>query len=341
MRLRTIFFGTPEFAKVILEALIESEVFAPFAVLTQPDAPSGRGQKLQPSEVKKLAEKNNIPVFQPETLKGISLLPRNLKVGHESQVPLIEFLQAQQNLGDEYYFDLAIVAAYGRILPTSVLEAPRYESINVHGSLLPRWRGAAPIHRAILAGDTKTGICIMKMEAGLDTGPVFSEASMPLAGTENFQFVHDQLAFLGGKLLVETLPKIINGTLHSVPQPSEGVTIAPKVEPAEFEIHWEGSAEIISRQIRAFAPRPGARTVFQSEGLKILECRVLAEDETLKGEPGTFVARGTKIWVTCGVGGIEILQLQRAGKEKMSSDEFLRGIRLEENQKGIVGKFTI
>ncbi|MCB0336930.1 MAG: methionyl-tRNA formyltransferase, partial [Bdellovibrionales bacterium] len=210
---RIIFFGTPDFAVPTLAALIDNPEFEVCAVVTQPDRPAGRGNKLTPSPVKQLALAHRLPVLQPERIKGTTS----------------SFLE---ELGKLAPIDLAIVVAFGQILPTRVLEFPRAGSLNIHASLLPRWRGAAPIHHAILAGDTETGVCLMKMEAGLDTGPVYVQEALAIAYDDTLGTLHDKLAQMGAQLLIQNLPAILTGSIQAEPQANEGLCYAHKVTPA-------------------------------------------------------------------------------------------------------------
>eukprot|EP00825_Cyclidium_porcatum_P042317 TRINITY_DN576_c0_g1_i17.p3 TRINITY_DN576_c0_g1~~TRINITY_DN576_c0_g1_i17.p3 ORF type:complete len:311 (-),score=75.89 TRINITY_DN576_c0_g1_i17:25-957(-) len=241
--MKLIFAGTPEFAAQALQGIVDAghEVAL---VLTQPDRPAGRGMTLQPSAVKKVALEHGIEVFQPLTLKDAEAQAKVAAVGAE----------------------VMVVAAYGLILPQVVLDMPRLGCINIHGSLLPRWRGAAPIQRALLAGDAETGVCIMQMEAGLDTGPVLLRGAFPIEATDTTATLHDRLAELGAKLVVEALGKL---PLPAEPQPAEGVNYAHKIEKAEALIDWSKSAAELDRHIRAFNPFPGAQALFRGQTVKL------------------------------------------------------------------------
>ncbi|MEM9209582.1 MAG: methionyl-tRNA formyltransferase, partial [Pseudomonadota bacterium] len=236
---RVIFAGTPAFALASLQALVERGV-TPVAVLTQPDRPAGRGRKLTPSPVKRYAVEKGLTVMQPTTLKDPDVV-RSLA---------------------ELDADVMVVAAYGLLLPQAVLDLPARGCLNVHASLLPRWRGAAPIQAAILAGDTETGICLMQMEAGLDTGPVYASASVPIAPAATAGEVHDRLAALGGQLLAARLDDILCGDLVAEPQDEALSSYAPKIRPADAVIDWARSARELDRQVRAYNPVPGARFDF-------------------------------------------------------------------------------
>ena len=294
--MRLIFAGTPEFAAQALEAIVAAghEVAL---VLTQPDRPAGRGMALQPSAVKKVALEHGIEVFQPLTLKDAAAQARIAAVGAE----------------------VMVVAAYGLILPQIVLDMPRYGCINIHGSLLPRWRGAAPIQRALLAGDAETGVCIMQMEAGLDTGPVLLRGAFPIEATDTTATLHDRLAALGARLVVEALGKL---PLPAEPQPAEGVTYAHKIEKVEALIDWSKSAAELDRHIRAFNPFPGAQALFGGQTVKIWQARPVDG----QGEKGTILAIDRSILVVaCGTGALAISELQKAGGKRLPVQQFLAG----------------
>lgn len=294
---RIAFMGTPEFAKTALVALCTAG-HAPVAVYTQPPRPAGRGQNLQPSPVQTYAESQGIPVRHPPSLRDT----------------------VEQQEFQSWNLDVAIVAAYGLILPKAILSAPRLGCVNIHASLLPRWRGAAPIQRAILAGDNETGICLMQMDAGLDTGPILAEARCAITNDMSAGELHDALAEIGAKLLIENLAAILSGALTQHPQPPEGVTYAAKIDKTETKIDWQNPAMAIARQIRAFAPSPGAYFEHGGERIKILRAAV----DTGGGlSPGQIAHHPLRIG--CGVGAILPRQLQRQGKKPQSADEFLRG----------------
>lgn len=298
--MKVIFAGTPEFARQALAAIIAAghEVVL---VLTQPDRPSGRGMKLTPSPVKVEAENHGIPVCQPEKLKD--------PASHE---PI-------RTAGA----DVMVVAAYGLILPQAVLDIPKLGCFNIHASLLPRWRGAAPIQRAIEAGDSETGICIMQMEAGLDTGPVLIEKRLPITESDTGESLHDKLAVLGAKAIVEALES--HGRLVPVPQPSEGVTYAAKLGKDDARLDWQLSATELARKIRAFNPVPGAWTLLNGEPLKIWR----ATPDSSKGKPGEVLAASAEgLVVGCGEGAIKIMELQRAGARCMDAATFLSGLKI-------------
>ena len=294
--MRLIFAGTPEFAATALQAIVAAghEVAL---VLTQPDRPAGRGMALQPSAVKKVALDHGIEVFQPLTLKDAAAQAKIAAVGAE----------------------VMVVAAYGLILPQVVLDLPRHGCINIHGSLLPRWRGAAPIQRALLAGDAETGVCIMQMEAGLDTGPVLLRGAFPIEASDTTATLHDRLAALGATLVVEALGKL---PLPAEPQPAEGVTYAHKIEKAEALIDWSKSAAELDRHIRAFNPFPGAQALFAGQTVKIWQARPVEAE----GEKGTILAIDRSILVVaCGQGALAISELQKAGGKRLPVQQFLAG----------------
>ncbi|HYN79795.1 MAG TPA: methionyl-tRNA formyltransferase [Lamprocystis sp. (in: g-proteobacteria)] len=308
--MRILFAGTPEFAVPCLTALVDAghEVAA---VYTQPDRPAGRGRKLQASPVKQLALAHGIAVQQPESLKRDPAALATLRA-----------------LGA----DLLVVVAYGLLLPAGVLEAPRLGCINVHASLLPRWRGAAPIQRALLAGDQDSGVCIMGMEAGLDTGPVYHRIGITLDAQETGGSLHDKLAILGARALREALPGIADGRLTPQPQDARLATYAHKIIKEESEIDWNQSAVAIERLVRAFNPWPVAQTRHHGEPLRVWSAQSLGAATT--AAPGTVVgADRTGIAVATGDGVIRITRLQPPGKRPMGAADFLNartmdGLRL-------------
>ncbi len=311
--MRVIFAGTPEFARVALERLHEAG-FAIALVLTQPDRPGGRGMKLQPSPVKQFALAHALPVAQPRSLRLDGKYPEEAAAARAA----IEQARA----------DVMVVAAYGLILPQWILDGPRLGCLNIHASLLPRWRGAAPIHRAIEAGDRETGVTIMQMDAGLDTGAMLLAQRMPIDAHDTTGSMHDKLAALGGDLIVQALELAAQGGLKPVRQPEEGVTYARKVDKAEATVDWSQPAQVIARRIRAFDPAPGASSALAGEPLKLWRAQVV----TVPGgdEPGgrILAARPSGIDVRCGQGALRITQLQRAGGKRLAAADFLRGFDL-------------
>ncbi|MDP2810499.1 MAG: methionyl-tRNA formyltransferase [Rhodocyclaceae bacterium] len=299
--MRLIFAGTPDFAVRALEALLAAGHQIVLA-LTQPDRPAGRGMVLQASAVKKVAQARGIPVFQPERLKDPAT--------HE---PI-------RAACVEHGAELMVVAAYGLILPQAVLDLPRRGCINIHASLLPRWRGAAPIHRAIEAGDAQTGITLMKMEAGLDTGPMLLAEAVDIDGQDTTGSLHDRLAGLGGKLVVDALARL--DQLAPVPQPEAGVTYANKIGKAEAQLNWKQPATVLARKLRAFNPFPGAVVTLAGEPVKVWRGQAVAGS----GRPGQVLAAdGTGIVVACGEGALRLTELQKPGGRRVTSADFLHG----------------
>jgi methionyl-tRNA formyltransferase len=306
MSLRVAFAGTPEFAAVALASL-HAAGFEIVLVLTQPDRPAGRGMKLHASPVKAFALAHGIPVAQPRSLRLDGRFADDAAAGREA------LLAARP--------DVLVVAAYGLILPQWVLELPRLGGINIHGSLLPRWRGAAPIHRAIEAGDSHTGITIMQMDAGLDTGAMLLVEAMPIAPDDITSSLHDRMAALGGRLIVEALERAARGGLTARPQPAEGVSYAHKIDKAEAGIDWQASAVVIERRLRAFDPFPGATALIGGETVKCWRSQVVAG----AGEPGTVLASDAGgITVACGEGALCLTELQRAGGKRVGAAQFLQ-----------------
>ncbi len=304
--MRVAFAGTPEFARVTLQALVAAGFEVPL-VLSQPDRPAGRGMKLQASPVKQWAIGAGLPVIQPLSLRLDGKYPQDAAAAREA------LLAAR--------LDVMVVAAYGLILPPWVLQLPLHGCLNVHGSLLPRWRGAAPIHRAIEAGDPETGVTIMQMEAGLDTGPMLRSARVAIEPAATTASLHDELASLGARLMVQTLHELAAGGLHPVDQPAAGVTYAAKIDKAEAAIDWTAAAESIERRIRAFDPFPGASSVIDGEGFKLWRARVDAG----AGPPGTVLSvDAAGLVVACGVGALRITELQRAGGRRQPVAAFLQ-----------------
>lgn len=308
--MRVGFAGTPEFAAEALQAILAAGYTVPL-VLTQPDRPAGRGMKLQPSAVKQCALQHGLPVAQPTSLKLDGRYPDEAAAAREA-------LQAAQ-------LDLLVVAAYGLILPQWVLDLPRRGCLNIHGSLLPRWRGAAPIHRAIEAGDAETGITIMQMDAGLDTGDMLLVASEPVRADDTTAALHDRLATLGGRLIVEALALAGRDGLTATPQPAEGVTYAHKIDKREAALDWSLPAEVLARRIRAFDPFPGATFSRAGETVKVWQAAV---DPRFAGQgaPGDVLAvEADRVVVACGAGALALTSLQRPGGRRQAVREFLQG----------------
>ena len=324
--MRVIFAGTPEFARVALARLLAAGFTVPL-VLTQPDRPAGRGMKLQASPVKQCALDHGIAVAQPRSLRLDGKYPEDAAAARDA------LLAAQA--------DVMVVAAYGLILPQWVLDMPAKGCLNIHASLLPRWRGAAPIHRAIEAGDAETGVTIMQMDAGLDTGDMLLVEKTPIAPTDTTAVLHDCLADLGGRMIVEALELAACGGLQPVPQPAEGVTYAHKIEKAESEIDWSLPAHVIGQRIRAFDPFPGASTALQGEAIKVW-CYEIDSCSRLSNERcGQILASGPEgVTVACGEGGaLRLTTLQRAGGKRLPVADFLRGFPLPVGQ--VLGASTV
>ncbi len=295
-RLRAAFMGTPDFSAHVLDALIDAG-YDIVCVYSQPPRRAGRGKKLTASAVQKRAEEAAIPVRTPVSLKSEEI---------------------QQEFAD-LELDVAIVVAYGLILPRAILDSPRFGCLNLHASLLPRWRGAAPIQRAIMAGDTETGVAVMQMATGLDTGDVLAETRVPITAQTTAGLLHDELAVAGSALLLETLPKLGSGELRAVPQTEAGVTYAEKIQKSEGAIDWTRSAEDLDRQIRGLSPIPGTYFIHGDSRIKLIEAKV-CED---KGLPGQLLDNeGT---VACGKGALKLVRLQRAGKTAMDLASFCQG----------------
>ena len=317
--MRLIFAGTPEFAQLAMGAL-HAAGHDIVLVLTQPDRPAGRGMKLQPSPVKQWALEHHVPVAQPRSLRLDGKYPEDAAATRET------LLAANA--------DAMIVAAYGLILPQWVLDLPPKGCLNIHASLLPRWRGAAPIHRAIEAGDTQTGITIMQMDAGLDTGDMLLVRTQAILPADTTAALHDRLAVLGGEAIVQALAEIDH--LKPLPQPTEGVTYAHKIEKAEAALDWTLPAELLARRIRAFDPFPGMTvplaTTSGQETLKLWQA--VAEPAEHPAEPGTVLrADASGVRVACGQGQLCLTQLQRPGGKRLNAADFLRGCPLQVGQR--------
>nr|VFK21173.1 MAG: methionyl-tRNA formyltransferase [Candidatus Kentron sp. LPFa] len=315
--MRIIFAGTPDFAAIILKALLSGESSAEtgldarlpdnwrvYAVYTQPDRPVGRGRKIASSPVKQLAARHHLPVYQPETLRD----------------------GAAWHVLRELAPDVLVVAAYGLILPPQALEIPHYGCINVHASLLPRWRGAAPIQRAILAGDRETGVSIMRMEEGLDTGPVLGKIPCPIEAEDTAGSLHDRLAALGATALMDALRDMEAGRGDSIPQDHARATYARRIVKAEGELDWNRTALELERQVRAFVPWPIAYTRFDSQTLRVWKSSVVASNEN--ASPGTVIASSPLgIDIAARKGALRLLTVQKAGAKPISVANFLNGYR--------------
>lgn len=326
--MRVVFAGTPEFARVALERLLQAGFSVPL-VLTQPDRPAGRGMKLQASPVKQCALAHGIAVAQPHSLR----LDGKFSLEASEARAALEAAQA----------DVMVVAAYGLILPQWTLDLPRWGCLNIHASLLPRWRGAAPIHRAIEAGDAETGVTIMQMDAGLDTGAMLRVERLPITTTDTTTTLHDQLAVLGGQMMVQVLQVLqqantadaantaaVAARLPATPQPAQGVNYAHKIEKAESTIHWQLPATVIGQRIRAFDPFPGASTQAQGEVIKLWAGAVVDVALPAGVQPGQIIqADEHGVLVACGQGAMRLAVLQRAGGKRLAAADFLRGFALQ------------
>jgi len=319
--LRVIFAGTPEFAAAALAAIHEAGFTVPL-VLTQPDRPAGRGMKLQASPVKRYAQEHGLAVAQPTSLRRAGKYP-------EEAAGALDLLRATPH-------DVMVVAAYGLILPQEVLDLPPHGCINIHASLLPRWRGAAPIHRAIEAGDAETGITLMQMDAGLDTGAMISEMRTPIEPADTTATLHDRLAQQGAKLIVDAVVELErNGKLSSTPQPEQGATYAEKIGKHEAALDWRRSADVLARQIRAFDPFPGGAATLDGAQLKLWSAEPAADAKVPAGAaPGEILeVTPTGIVVACGEGALRVTQLQKPGGKRLPAREFLAGLPLAAGQR--------
>ena len=301
--MRIVFMGTPDFAVASLDALYEAG-FDILAAVSQPDKPAGRHAETKPTAVRKRAEELGIPVLQPEKASAAEFIAR------------IKGLKP----------DAIVVAAYGKILKKELLDIPKYGCINVHGSLLPRWRGAAPIQWAVLEGDKEAGVTTMLMNEGLDTGDMLMTKRLKLEPDETAGSLFDKLSYLGGELIVETLKRVYDGTLLPVPQPKEGVTYAPMLKKEMGLVDWSWPAEKIERLIRGLYPWPGAYSYSDQRLIKIHSaCKAEISPEGSKVQPGDVTTENGRIFVTCGDGILELKEIQAEGKKRMQAADFLRG----------------
>ena len=319
--LRVAFAGTPEFAQIALAAIHQAG-FPIIAVLSQPDRPAGRGMQLQASPVKQYAVSHGFePILQPPSLRRTGKYP-------QEAAEAIDALAAQRP-------DVMVVAAYGLILPQEVLDLPRFGCINIHASLLPRWRGAAPIHRAIEAGDAESGITLMQMDAGLDTGDMISMEHAPIGLTDTTGTLHDTLAALGGRMVVEALTKLAQngGKLPATQQPTEGVTYAEKIAKDEAALDWSRQSAALLRQVHAFNPFPGASATLDGVTIKFWQAEALA-DKPAAAEPGTVLtANADGVTIACGAGALRVTQLQKPGGKRLPAREFLQGLAIQPGQR--------
>jgi len=329
-RIQCVFLGTPEFALPSLKALIDHEGIDVRALVTQPDRPAGRGLKNTAPAVKSFAQLHDIPVFQPKSIKTLSAseqMEPGLLIGSKSSAPLAEFLNKHIPL------DVIICVAYGKIIPPALLSFAKAGVVNVHPSLLPRWRGAAPIQRALFAGDRKTGVSIMQIDEGLDSGPVFAMRKVELCRGHTSGQVHDVLAELGAELLLESLEQIVDGSLKALPQKDDGLTYAEKWEKKDLEVIWTESAATCERRVCASAPRPGARCYFGDSLLKIHRVREVAMPAgCVPIQEGTVVvANDAELIVACGGNSyLTLEEIQFPGKKKITASEVFRGRHLKQ-----------
>ncbi len=309
--MRVVFWGTPDFAVESLKELINSK-HKVVAVITQPDKPKGRGKKLTPPPVKVEAQKHNIPVYQPERVKNNPQLLEELKKLNP---------------------DIFVVVAYGKILPKEIIELPRYKTINIHASLLPKYRGAAPIQRAIMDGEEETGVCIMEITEELDAGDVYKCKKVKIQNEDDIVSLHDKLSEEGAKLLIEVLDQIEKGEIKKTPQDHSKATYAKPIQKEDGKINWEKSAKEIFNQIRALKVWPKAYTNFRDKQVKILDAEVI--DETSQGNPGEIVKleKGKGIVVQTGQGKLLIKKIQFPNSKPISADDAVRGYHIEEGEK--------
>jgi methionyl-tRNA formyltransferase len=313
--MKIIFAGTPEFA-VSAFAALHAAGHTISLVLTQPDRPAGRGMQLHPSPVKQFALAHAIPVAQPTSLRLDGKYAEEAQAAHA-------LLKATEH-------DVMVVAAYGLILPQSVLQIPRLGCINIHGSLLPRWRGAAPIHRAIELGDKQTGITIMQMDEGLDTGAMLLSETAEIYADDTTGVLHDRLANMGGRLIVDAMRALESGKLLATPQPEIGVTYAAKISKQEAVLNFQDGAEILERKVKAFNPCPAASAEIQGITLKIWHAQVL----DITGEPGQILSVADDgVTVACGRGALVLKELQKPGGKRLPAAEFLKGFPMKSGQR--------
>ncbi|SDB88167.1 methionyl-tRNA formyltransferase [Paraburkholderia lycopersici] len=318
--LRVIFAGTPEFAAAALAAIHEAGFAVPL-VLTQPDRPAGRGMKLQASPVKRYAQEHGMAVAQPPSLRRTGKYPQEAAAA-------LDLLRATPH-------DVMVVAAYGLLLPQEVLDIPPRGCINIHASILPRWRGAAPIHRAIEAGDAETGITLMQMDAGLDTGPMISAVRTAIAPGDTTATLHDRLAQLGAKLIVDGLAALErDGALPTTPQPGQGTTYAEKIGKQEAALDWRRPAVALARQIRAFDPFPGGAATLDGAQLKLWAAEPVERPADAVARPGEILdVSPAGVVVACGEGALRLTQLQKPGGKRLPAREFLAGMPLAAGQR--------
>ena len=323
--LRVVFAGTPEFAAAALAAIHDAGFPVPL-VLTQPDRPAGRGMKLAASPVKQLALERGLRVAQPPSLRRAGKYPAEA-------AETIDLLRMTPH-------DVMVVAAYGLLLPQEVLDIPPHGCINIHASLLPRWRGAAPIHRAIEAGDSHTGITLMQMDAGLDTGPMLKTVKVAIEPTDTTATLHDKLAAAGARLVVEGLAELErNGTLPATPQPSDGATYAEKIAKHEAALDWRLPADVLARKVRAFDPYPAGLATLDGTPLKVWAAEPVPYDGD--AAPGTIIGvDAAGVTIACGERALRATQLQKPGGKRLAAREFLAGFPLHPGQRFSVDSET-
>ncbi len=321
--MRVAFAGTPEFAAVALKALLTAGFDIPL-VLTQPDRPAGRGMQLQASPVKQLAQAHGIPVAQPPSLRLDGKTPEAAQEAHA-------LLRAAR-------CDAMVVVAYGLLLPKSALDIPRLGCVNIHASLLPRWRGAAPIQRAIEAGDAETGVTIMQMDEGLDTGPILAMQKIAIPPEETAGTLHDKLAQLGGTMIVETLRQMASGKVTAVPQPATGANYAAKIMKDEAALDFSQSAFAVARRINAFNPFPGASARINGVTIKFWRAEPLMQPTS--GKPGEVLTANVQegVLIACGDGVVRVTELQKPGGKRLPPREFVKGFPMEQGQFEGAGK---
>ncbi|MFN8390657.1 MAG: methionyl-tRNA formyltransferase [Bdellovibrionota bacterium] len=317
-----VYFGTPDLAVPPLQALVESGAYEVLGVVTQTDKPAGRGNKLTPSPVKEFAVSRGIPVFQPVSLKSIAKSGSDTSLqGTKSNLPLVELLNAHTPI------DLFVVVAYGKIIPDALLDFPRHGIVNIHMSLLPKLRGAAPIQRAVLNGDRESGVSLMRIDAGVDTGPVYATEVVPIDDEDTSGTLTDKLVQSGVKLLLGSLPHIIEGSLQPRPQSTEGSTYAEKLEKNDFRLVWSEPSTKAELRVRAGNPRPGAFAQLNDQPMKVFRARSCPDQNFPTSQPGMVVeANAEELIVSCGHGTfLKIEELQLPGKKRLSAAEVVRG----------------
>ncbi len=309
--MKLLFCGTPQFAVPTLEKLIAEKLVVELAIC-QPDEPAGRGYAIAPSPVKQLAERSRIPVYQPAKLKDLAT---------------VEYLSKFQP-------DAIVVVAYGRIIPPWMIELPRLGCINLHASLLPKYRGAAPIQWAIIRGERTPGVPTMKIDRGLDTGDILSKREVEIGGEDTTESLSARLAAIGAELMIETLSGLARGEITPQPQDHSQATLAPMLKKEDGHLDWRNSAAVLERRVRGLRPWPGAFTTFRGKNFHIWAARAESAAMPNAPEPGTLAAEGSKLWVTCGEGSrLELTEVQIEGKKRLAARDFLNGVRLSAGEK--------